>query len=287
MTVALNKKLVGFFLYFAVGLLVVVILAPYLWLFISSISTKKDLTSVPLRWFPSKPTFENYSRLLLGGTGATDAASQFGRCALNSLIVASAVTLISVFFGSLSAYCLARIDFKGRNILSLTIILPQLLPPIALIIPLYLIVRKLGLLDTRPALIMTYISFILPLVIWLMIGHFRSIPTDIEEAARIDGCSRIGALFRVVLPLVAPGIAATFIFAFIIAWNEFFYALIFSSTQSSKTLSVLVEEFSSKFGDDYVLMSTAGVLASLPPVVLALIFQKYIVQGLTAGSVKG
>ena len=159
----------------------------------------------------------------------------------------------------------------------------------------FLIINGFGLVDTRLSLILTYISFILPLVIRLMMGHFASIPSSIEEAARIDGCTRIGALMRIVLPLSAPGIAATSIFAFIIAWNEFFFALIISgsntrtvaSTQSSKTLSVLVEEFSSKFGSDFISMSTAGVLASLPPVILALIFQKFIIQGLTAGSVKG
>jgi multiple sugar transport system permease protein len=274
-------------LYVAVSFLVVVVLSPYLWLFVSSLSTRSDLTRVPLSLFPPKLNFESYTRLFAGGTGATDAASQFRRAVLNSLIVALVVTLVSVFVGSLAAYCLVRFRFRGRNFVSFSVITPQLLPPIALVIPLYLIVRKLGLLDTRLALVMTYTSFVLPLVIWLMTGHFRSIPLDIEEAARIDGCSRIGALFRVVLPLVSPGIAATFVFAFIIAWNEFFYALIFSSTLNSKTLSVLVEEFSSKFGEDYVLMSAAGVLASLPPVVLALVFQRYIVQGLTAGAVKG
>jgi len=271
----------------AVLFVVVIVLVPYLWLFISSISTRSDLTKIPLSFFPPRPNLESYIRLFTGGRGATDAASQFKQAAFNSFVVALVVTLISVFVGSLAAYCLVRFRFRGQALISFSVIIPQLLPPIALIIPLYLIVRKLGLLDTKTSLVMTYISFILPLVIWLMNGHFRSIPLEIEEAARIDGCSRIGALFRVILPLVSPGIAATFIFAFIIAWNEFFYALIFSSTLSSKTLSVLIEEFSSKFGEDYVAMSAAGVLASLPPVVLALVFQRYIVRGLTAGAVKG
>lgn len=274
-------------LYIAVLVLVAVVLSPYLWLFISSISTKADLTKVPLSFFPPKPTFESYSRLFRGGVGVTDAASQFKRAVLNSLAVALVVTFISVFVGSLAAYSLTRFRFKGRDLLNFLVIIPQLLPPITLIIPLYLIIRGLGLLDTKLALVLTYNSFVLPLVVWLMIGHFRSVPVELEEAARIDGCSRIGVLFRIILPLVSPGIAATSIFAFIIAWNEFFYALIFSSTLSSKTLSVLVEEFSSKFGEDYVLMSAGGVLASLPPVVLALVFQRYIVQGLTAGAVKG
>ena len=283
-----TKKILNrFFLWIAVAVIVIVVLAPYLWLIISSISNKIDLTSVPLRFFPQKPTFENYQKIFFGGRGVTDAASQFGQCTLNSLIVAFFVTLISMGAGSLAAYGLTRLDFRGRKLLGASIILPQILPPIALIIPLFLIIKGFGLVDTRLSLILTYISFILPLVIRLMMGHFASIPPGIEEAARIDGCTRIGTLVRIVLPLSAPGIAATSIFAFIIAWNEFFFALIFASTRTSKTLSVLVEEFSSKFGADFVSMSTAGVLASLPPVILALIFQRFIVQGLTAGSIKG
>lgn len=282
-----KRKLNRLLLWLAVATILIAVLAPFLWLVISSISHKIDITSVPLRFFPKNLTFENYLKIFFGGRGVTDAASQFGQCAINSFIVAFFVTLISMVAGSLAAYGLTRLDFRGKNFIGTSIILPQILPPIALIIPLFLIINGFGLIDTKLSLILTYISFILPLVIRLMMGHFASIPSSIEEAARIDGCTRIGALMRIVLPLSAPGIAATSIFAFIIAWNEFFFALIFASTSTSKTLSVLVEEFSSKFGSDFISMSTAGVLASLPPLILALIFQKFIIQGLTAGSVKG
>jgi len=163
----------------------------------------------------------------------------------------------------------------------------QFLPIVVLIIPLYMIMRWFGLLNTRLALIIADCSFILPLIIWLMRGYFESVPKDIEDMARIDGCSRFGAIFRIVLPLSTPGLAASGIFAFIIAWNEFFTALILSSTLKSKTVSVLISEYSSKVGVDFVAMAAAGVIASLPPVILAIIFQKYIVQGLIAGAVKG
>ena len=169
----------------------------------------------------------------------------------------------------------------------LLILATQFLPIVALIIPLYMIMRWLGLLNTRLALIIADCSFILPLIIWLMRGYFESVPKDLEDVARIDGCSRFGTIFRIVLPLSTPGLAASAIFAFIIAWNEFFSALILSSTLKSKTVSVLIAEYSSKVGVDYVAMAAAGVIASLPPVILALIFQKYIIQGLTAGAVKG
>jgi multiple sugar transport system permease protein len=125
------------------------------------------------------------------------------------------------------------------------------------------------------------------MIIWILRGYFAGLPEGLEEAARIDGCTRIGTIVRIMLPLSAPGLAASGMFAFIVAWNEFFTAFILSSTMDSKTLSVVISEFSSKVGIDYVAMATAGVLASIPPVVLAIVFQRYIVQGLTAGAVKG
>jgi multiple sugar transport system permease protein len=167
------------------------------------------------------------------------------------------------------------------------ILLTQFMPMIVLIIPIYVIMSRLGLLNTIPALVIADCAFILPLIIWLMRGYFEAIPRDLEEMARIDGCSRFGTIFRIIIPLSTPGLAASGIFAFIIAWNEFFSALVLSSTLRSKTISVIISEFSSKVGVDYVAMAAAGVVASLPPVILALVFQKYIVQGLTAGAVKG
>jgi len=166
------------------------------------------------------------------------------------------------------------------------ILATQMIPAVGIIIPIYVIMMNLHLLDTHLGLFVTYSSFVLPLMIWIMMGYFQTIPIDIEDAARIDGCSRLGALVRVVLPLAAPGLAATGIFAFIVAWNEFFFALILTET-ATKTLPVLISEFSTKFGADYVMMSTGGILASLPPVILALTFQRFIIKGLTGGAIKG
>ena len=168
-----------------------------------------------------------------------------------------------------------------------TVLFMQMIPPIALIIPMYMIMLRLKLMDNKWALIIIYLSFTLPFVTWIVKGYIDGIPTDLEDAAMIDGCGRLQAFFKVVLPISASGLAATTIFAFIIAWNEFFYALNFTSTLRSKTLPVLITEFSSKFGNDFILTSTAGVLTSLPPVLIALIFQKYIISGLSSGAVKG
>lgn len=271
----------------AVLALCVWILAPFTWLVISSISTRVELTSVPLRWFPDHPRFDNYVWVLAGGPGASSVHRSLQRGALNSLVIAGWATLISLVAGSMAGYALGRLRFPGRNAALASLLMTQLLPAVVIIIPLYSVMRAVRLLDTPVALILADVALILPLAMWILTGYFVGIPRELEEAARVDGCTRAGALVRVTLPLAAPGIAATGIFSFIIAWNEFFSAFILSSTLRSKTMSVVIAEFSSKVGVDYVAMATAGVLASLPPVILAIAFQRYIVQGLTAGAVKG
>jgi len=162
-----------------------------------------------------------------------------------------------------------------------------MIPVVALIIPLYILMNKIGLLNTKLSLILAYSSFTLPFVIWVMRGYFETIPVNLEDAAAIDGCSPLGILLRIALPLSAPGLVATGIFAFLTAWNEFFMALVFTSSYASKTVPVLISEFGGRYSIDYGLMGAATVIASVFPVSLALIFQKYIVRGLTSGAVKG
>jgi multiple sugar transport system permease protein len=273
-------------IYFAVMVLCVYILAPYTWLILSSISYRIDLTTVPLHWLPKQVNLENYQQIFLGHSrSSANRDLKYGL--YNSLIIAGTSTVFCLIAGSLAAYAFSRLKFRGKGVFFALILSTQFLPIVVLIIPLYMIMRWFSLLNTRLALIIADCSFILPLIIWLMRGYFESVPKDLEDVARIDGCSRFGTIFRIVLPLSTPGLAASGIFAFIIAWNEFFTALILSSTLKSKTVSVLISEYSSKVGVDYVAMAAAGVIASLPPVILAIIFQKYIVQGLTAGAVKG
>jgi len=271
----------------ALGIMLVTI-TPFAWLVLSSISTKSDLTQTPLKLFRSPPTFENYAAMLLGTSRSTsDAASQFLGAMKNSLIVAMVVTVIALAIGLLASYAFSRYRFKGKNVLLNATIYTQMIPPIAIIIPMYIIMLNLGMLDSKISLIIIYLSFVLPFLIWIMKGYIDGIPTEMEEAALIDGCGRLGSFFRVVLPIISTGLAATVIFAFIISWNEFFYALNFTSTAASKTLPVLLTEFSSKYGNNYILASTAGVLASLPPVLISLVFQRFIISGLTSGAVKG
>ncbi|MCK4617502.1 carbohydrate ABC transporter permease [Candidatus Aerophobetes bacterium] len=273
-------------IYTLVVLIFLFTIVPFCWLIISSISIKTELLSVPPHWIPKNPTLRSYKEILFGGTRTTRAARYFKQAVGNSIIVAGSATVLCLVIGSIASYSFTRLRFRGRHSLLLMILATQMIPAVAIIIPIYVVMMTLRLLDTHLGLFITYSSFVLPLMIWIMMGYFQTIPIDIEDAARIDGCSRLGTLVRIVLPLAAPGLAATGIFAFIVAWNEFFLALILTQA-AAKTLPVLVSEFSTKFGADYVMMSTGGVLASLPPVILALTFQKYIVKGLTGGAIKG
>lgn len=294
MSLKLLKKL-GFY-----GLLIIILffsLAPFYWQIVSSISLDRDLLQRPPQWVPKEPVFYRYGALLGVQEGVTgtrldislaSAARNFRYSAANSLIVAIITTVLSLTLGTLAAYAITRLRFRGRQFIFLLIIGTKMIPPISIVIPLYMAIRALQLMDTKMALILTYTSFMLPLVIWIMAAFFRTVPWDIEEAALIDGCSPLSALFRVILPLSTPGIVAATIVAFLFAWNEFFFSLIFTNTLASKTITKTISEFSSAMGAglDYGLVSTGGILSSLPPIAIALFFQRFLVQGLTGGAVK-
>ncbi|MCL2333016.1 MAG: carbohydrate ABC transporter permease [Actinomycetia bacterium] len=264
-------------LYLLVLLIIVITIAPYLWLIISSFSTKIELITRKVFLFPHNFTLMNYQTL-----GAGD----FIPAAANSIIVTSLTVVISVIIGVLAAYAFSRFRFRGRNSLLNLSLFTQMIPPIALIIPMYLIFKRLDMINTRTTLVLIYLSLVLPYLIWIMKSYVDVTPKDLEEAAMIDGCSRLKAFFFVVLPMISTGLAATVIFSFIITWNEFFYAFSLTKTLDAKTLPVLIYDFNSKFGANYMMSATAGVLASIPPVLIALLFQKYIITGLSAGAVK-
>jgi multiple sugar transport system permease protein len=272
-------------LYLIVLAIVVWTLAPYAWLVISSLSYKIDLLNVPLHWIPTRLTLENYRTLFFKGGSASVNAELFLQALRNSAIIALTTMSICLLLGIPAAYALSRLKFRGNQAYMMLMMSTQMVPPLVLVIPLYVILRRLDLIDRYPGLIMVYISIGLPLVVWLMRGYFAAIPSELEDAARIDGCSRLGALARIVLPLSGPGLASVMIFAFIAAWNEYLYAFIYTNV-NAKTLPVLIGEFSTKLGLEYLRIAAAGVLASLPPVLLALVFQRFIIRGLTAGAVK-
>ena len=273
------------FVHLAAGVVSLVILAPFAWLVISSLAGQSDLLSRPLDWIPDHLSLDRYRQIFTAK--GENPFSAFRASMVNSLIVASATVLISTSVGIFGAYAFARLRFRGRRGILLLFLSTYMVPPIALVIPLYLVMVRLHLLNTRWGLIVVYCSFATPFVLWIMGNYFQTIPRELEDAARVDGCTRIGALFRVVLPLARPGLLATMLFAFLIAWDEFLYALIFTSTNAAKTIPVAIAEFTGRYETDFGLQAAGGVLASLPPVLIATLFQRQIVGGLSAGAVKG
>jgi multiple sugar transport system permease protein len=275
--------------YLLVGLLVFAILAPFIWMMISSISPPVELATQPPHWFPIHPSLERYTALIFGpkaGQNIPIAAAKFVSAMINSLIISSATTLVCIVVGTSAAYALVRLPVPGKSSFLFGMLAAQMLPVIVIIIPLYLVMQQLVLMDSYRGMIILYSGFMLPTVIWIMHGYFQTLPEELEEAAMIDGCSRLGALLRIVLPLSGPGLVAITAFAFLYTWNEFFMALIFTASHT-KTITVIVTEFSTQAGIDYGLMTTAGVIGSIPPLILAFLLQKYIVTGLTSGAVKG
>ncbi|MHC1783663.1 MAG: carbohydrate ABC transporter permease [Anaerolineaceae bacterium] len=259
-------------------------------MFISSISPQTELSATPPHWIPEEPTLFRYSALFTGaGEGLKDlpvGVEKFLRGLINSLVVSFLTTIICVSTGTLAAYALARLHVPGKNKFMIGILSSQMVPVIVIIIPLYLLLQRLDMMDSLRGLVMLYTGFMLPTVIWIMHSYFQTLPHELEEAAIVDGCNRFQAFLKIIIPLSGPGLVAVSAFAFLSSWNEFFMALIFTGA-NTKTITVTVTEFSSQFGVDYGLMATGGVIGSIPPLILAFLLQKYIVAGLTAGAVKG
>jgi multiple sugar transport system permease protein len=260
---------------------------PLAWLVMASISTKAELLSVPTHWIPAHPTFKNYLDILIPGASASEISRTIAITLVNSFKVATLVTLICLVVGSLAAYALVRISFRFNRSIMLGILGTRMIPEISLVIPLFILASNFGLTDKPAVLVITYLTFSLPFSIWLMAAFFQTIPIELEDAARIDGCSRLETFFRIILPISSPGLVSTALFIFLLSWDEFFYALIFTSSLAAKTVPVALAEFVGRYITDINAMMAGGVLAAIPPVLLALIFQRYIVSGLTAGAVKG
>ena len=263
-------------------------LAPMIWLFLSTIQPEASLLRLPPRLLPSDITFSNYVDIFKPAAfGQNSGESTFLLALRNSVIVCVGTTLVAVILGTLAAYAFARFNLPAKRTLLLIVLGTQLLPAISLIIPLFRLFKSADLLDTVLALILAYSTFSLPFVVWIMAGYFQSVPRELEEAARIDGASRFQAFLRVALPLALPGLSATAVFTLLNAWDEFFFALIFTSSYASKTLPVALAEFIGRHSVNWGLLVTGGFIASLPPIVLSLAFYRYNVSGLSAGGLKG
>ena len=266
----------------AYGVLVALALAvlfPFYWMIITSFKNEDQMRSVVSMFWPKPFAVENYRQLL----AKTEFAAWYG----NSVFVAVSSTLLATAVGTIGAYALARLKFRGRGFMASATLITYLVPPSILFIPLYKQMQGLGMANSLSGLIAAYPSFTVPFVTWLLMGYFESIPEELEEAAMIDGATRFGAFYRIVLPLSAPGVLAAGLYAFTQAWNEFLYALVFITDGRLRTLPVGLASFIT--GDVYgwgYLMSGA-VLTTLPVIAAYIYLQKYMVDGLTAGGVKG
>jgi ABC-type glycerol-3-phosphate transport system permease component len=260
---------VAFMLFWALG--------PIAWMLLTSVKPDALVAVVPPVWVFA-PTFANYLTLF--------ASADFQRYLVNTLIVASVTSLLATTFGFLSAYSFTRFRYRGSTFLPLFYLVVRMVPRISLVLPLYAIASYLGLLNTKLALISSYTTFALPFGIWMMIGFLKELPIDLEEAAAVDGANRWQILTKIVIPLSAPGIATTAIFAFLLGWNEFLFALILAGPES-RTLPVMIAGFETDRGILWGQFSAAAVSIMLPVIAIALVLQRHIVKGLTMGAVKG
>jgi N,N'-diacetylchitobiose transport system permease protein len=259
----------------AVGLFAV---APFAWMLRTSIKPDGDiLRSTPVLW-PSQPTLSRYGEVLDAG---------FARALRNSLVVAGATTVAGVTVAALAGYALARFTLPLKRYLLLGVMSVQMFPMVVLIIPLFAVMSRLDLLNSWTGLVIAYLSFTTPLAVWMLKSFLETIPKEMEEAAMSDGATRVGAMVRVVLPLAGPGLAATAIFSFIAAWNEFLFALTFVKKESAKTLPVLLQSFVGRSQADWGLIMAASVLFTLPVIGFFLVVHRRLVEGMVSGSVTG
>ncbi len=293
MKMSLKKRV---FLYAMSLLLAIFLIGPILWMVDASLQYDNEIFSIPPHWMPETPTLDNYVYILtlvppphytadpgemrIGRRVSGEALSALPALR-NSLIVSTLTMIFGVVFSVTAAYAFSRLKFAARDLTFNFMMLSRLIPAIAVAIPFFVIIDRLHLLDTYLALILVYLAFTLPFTIWFMTKYFDFMPPELEDAAMVDGCTRLQTLWKVVIPVVLPGIAATGAFAFMNAYSEFLFAVLLTKTMASKTVPVVLSAAALNFDVSYALASTAVVLAVIPPILFALVFRKYITSGLS------
>ena len=260
-----------------IGSFLAFVLLPLYWMVNTSIKPSDDYLAIPPVWFPEHPTMVHYTAALFTYRGLEGL--------INSLIVSVSATILSALLGTLMAYSLARFNTGGRH-LSFWVLSQRFLPPIGIILPIFLIYRTIGIHDTKFGLVIVYTVFTLPVSVWMMFAYFRGMPTSMEEAAQVDGCTRWEAFWRVAVPLAAPGIAAAAVFAFIACWTEFFFALVLTS-RDAFTLPTVFRAFTGFQGAQYGEAAALAVVSLVPSAILGMLVQRHLVRGLTLGAVRG
>ncbi|MDQ4002095.1 MAG: carbohydrate ABC transporter permease [Actinomycetota bacterium] len=272
-----NLNAILFYVFLAV--FVLVSMFPLLWVFKMSIITKSELFASPPTILPNTPTASSYATIF--------GDSSFQRALINSTIIAGTATVICLFFGSIAAYAIARLRFRFKSSVMTLILAISFFPAVAIIAPLFIQFRQIGIIDTYLAAIVPDVVFALPLTVWLLVAFFKELPFDLEEAAKVDGATTIQAFRMVIVPLAAPGVFTTAILAFIHSWNEFLFANTFLFDDRTQPVTVVIPNFATVYTVDYGAQAAAAVVVTVPLVILVLIFQRRIVSGLTAGAVKG
>ena len=274
-----TERLLDVVTYIVIITVVSFALLPIIWTFLTSLKVEKDIITINLQYLPQSITFDNYVAIWN--------RSGFPTLITNSAIVTLFTLLTTMLIGTLAAYSLSRYQFRGRNWILQFYLVIRMFPVVLMIVPLFVIMRRLSLLDTRFGLALAYTTFLLPFCVWMMKGFFDSIPVDLEEAARIDGCTRLGALIRIALPLVRSGLVATAVFIGIASWNEFLFALMLTTSQGSRTwpvgLQLMIGEFQLPWGT----FSAGGIISIIPIIIFFAIVQRSIIRGITAGAMKG
>src|SRR5262245_42062126 len=288
------------------AVLVLYTLGPFLWLLSSSFQTETEIVSRPPHWVPHAPTLENYKAIfgaservvtyetrkrahdMSRGVGfIPETAKNLLPALRNSFFVAVAVVILNLLVAIPAGYAIAKIRFRGRSASIYAILATRVVPDIVLVVPFFLVINRLGVLDSLWSLIITYLAITVPFTVFMLVNYFEALPDELDKAARADGCPRLATLREVYLPLALPSLVAVVLFTFLVSWNEFLFALMFTQTTASQTLPIVVATFTSDFTISFSFMNAAGVVAVVPPVILAVVFERYLVAGLTAGAVKG
>jgi len=273
-----KQKIKMSFIYLFLGLGLVFVLFPFIWMVLTSLKTNAEAMSIPPTWIPRKFTFTSYIDMWV--------RKPFGVYFMNSTIIASCTAILSTILGGLAGYGFSRFIFKGKALILGIFLATQMLPGGLLIGPYFRMLSKVGLFNTRSGLIIAFITICLPFCTWMLKGFFDTIPKELDQAAMIDGCSRLGVFYKIILPVAMPGMVATIIFAFLLAWCDVLWALCLTSTHSMGTVTLGIMRCVGEFQVDWPMLMAGSIIASMPAIILYLLLQKFLVAGLTAGAVK-
>jgi ABC-type glycerol-3-phosphate transport system permease component len=279
MNLKMRRRLFRVFWWVAALLFLAFLTFPVWWMLSTSLKTSGEIFKLPPTWIPEHVTWSNYSTLLQHGN--------FVRYLINSLVVALATTAISVLIASMAGYVFARLPFRGRKGVLFGILTAQMVPGVLFLLPIFALMKQLGLLNTYGALILANVTFALPFSIWMMHGFYKNIPHEVEEAAWVDGAGVSLTFFKVVMPMALPGLASCAIFSFLTAWDEFVFALALTTSDDLRTLPVGLFNFIGQFGIEWNYLMGGAVLVTLPALVFFILFQKYVMKGFSSGAVKG